>query len=138
MRSNYALFVGNGPELNAVEEDGEIELEGIEAEGKTRDIDGKKVSSGRIGLLPMTNMELGLSYARGKAAVTQIVDEEADVSTDVRGDPARDYDVFDVDFAWKLRGVDLRGEYVRSSVGDASNSIAEEGGDWRSWYGQRS
>ena len=54
------------------------------------------------------------------------------------GDPARDYDVLGADFSWKLRGVDLRGEYVRSKVGDATGSIAESGAKWRSWYSQAS
>lgn len=138
MRSNYALYVGNGPELNAVEEDGEVELEGIEAEGRTRDADGKKVWGGRFGILPLSGLELGFSFATGKAAVTNIVDEDAGTSTSVSGDVARDYDVLGTDFSWKLRGIDLRGEYVRSKLGDAAGSVAESGAEWRSWYTQAS
>lgn len=138
IRSNYAIYVSNGPEMNVVDEGGEFELEGIAAEGHTRDLDGKKVWGGRFGLLPMPNLELGISYATGKTSVTEIVDEDAGTSIAVTDDPSRDYDVLDADFSWRIWGGELRGEYVRSKIGDAPGSIAENGAKWRSWYTQGS
>ena len=136
MRSNYALYVGNGPELNAATNGTDTELEGIVAEGRTEDVDGDKVWGGRFGVLPMNGLELGVSFATGKAAVTNIVDEAAGTTTAVSNDAARDYEVLGMDLYWRLYGVELRGEYVRTRIGDAPASVAAEGATWKTWYGQ--
>ena len=134
IRSNYAVYVSNGPELNAASEDGEFELEGIIAEGFGADIDGDKTIGGRYGILPMVGLEIGLSAATGKAAVTNIVDEEAGTSMSVLGD-SRDYDVFGADFAWQKKTFELRGEYVQTKIGEAvTGPGASEGADWKTWY----
>jgi hypothetical protein len=72
MFTNYAAYVGNGPELNATFEDDEFELEGVVAEGFGKDRDGEKVFGGRIGFLPLPGLEIGFSAATGKATVTAI------------------------------------------------------------------
>lgn len=145
--ANYAVYASNGPELIAAAEEDEVELEGIEAEGFGRDVDGKKVFGGRFGYLPLPGLEFGISLASGKAAVTSIdvahtEDGEADsggpegqsylqdeeepgdhdeevelVAGDIDGEPTRHYDVLGFDFAWKLANLALRGEYLRSEVG---------------------
>jgi hypothetical protein len=125
-RVNYALYVANGPEVHA--EGGEVE--GIEAEGRARDVEGSKVVGGRIGFLPTGSLEIGLSAAAGEAAVT-----EAD-GAELSGDPARDYDVAGADFAWRMAGFEWRGEYVRSEIGAAPASVAPEGAEWTAWYAQ--
>ncbi|MHB1094526.1 hypothetical protein [Thiobacillus sp.] len=132
MRSNYALYVSNGPELEAVTEDGEVELEGIMAEGRTSDVDGNKVVGGRFGLLPVPGLEVALSFATGKAAITSFD------MMGVSGEQSRDYDVFGGDFAWKWRNLDLRGEYVQTKVGsDNSGGLtASNGAKWKTWYTQ--
>lgn len=132
MRSNYALYVANGPELDAVSEDGEVQLEGIMAEGRTSDVDGDKVVGGRFGLLPVPALEVGLSFITGKAAVTEF--DMAGIS----GEPSRDYDVIGGDFAWQWRKLSLRGEYVRSKVGadDSGGPTASAGAKWETWYTQ--
>ena len=79
MFANYAAYVSNGPELISTEEDGEFELEGIEAEGFGRDSDGKRVFGGRFGLLPVPGLEIGVSLASGKATVTSIELAHGDV-----------------------------------------------------------
>jgi hypothetical protein len=122
MRATYDLWVGNGPrlELNAAGD----EIEMIEAEGATSDPDEKKVFGGRIALLPLPKLELGLSAARGKVAVV----------TDGTAEAARDYDVLGADAAYQWKNLDLRGEYVQQKVGGLAGSVAPAGGKWKAWY----
>ena len=135
VRTNYAVYVSNGPELNAVEEDGEVELEGIEAEGFGADRDGNKVFGGRIGVLPIPSLELAVSGATGKATVTSLESDSL-----VLGDEqARSYDVIGADFNWHWRDLILRGEFVRSKIGSASTGVtASSGATWQTWYTQAS
>jgi len=137
VRSNYAVYVGNGPELNAVFDDGEFELEGIAAETFGVDRDGKKVVGGRFAILPVARLEIGVSALTGKATVTGLEDEVSGAITEVDGAFARDYDVIGADYAWAWNDFSLRGEYVRSKVGAAlSGPTASDGGTWKSWYSQ--
>ena len=93
MRSNYAVYVGNGPELNAATADGvEFEMEGVRAEGFGADRDGDKVFGGRFGLLPFPGLELGLSAATGKAKVTLVELEGGEE----KNEPGEEMGVFDL------------------------------------------
>ena len=152
MFANYAVYVGNGPEILAEAEgaagetDFEFELDGVEAEGMNSDEDGEKVFGGRLGLLPFPGLEIGISGATGKATVTELehVDIESgflggteeDAEAQLAGEPDRDYDVFGFDLAWQWRGLDLRGEYVKTEIGDEAGSVAADGAEWESWYTQ--
>ena len=124
-RVTYAVYVGNGPTLEA--DGGEIEM--IETPGLASDADGKKVVGGRLGVfLAQRRLELGVSGATGKVSVTK--NAGASVS-----DGARGYRVLGADFTWRPWRLDLRGEYVRQEVDDlASSAYATEGGTWRAWY----
>ncbi len=162
MFTNYAAYVSNGPELNSVFEDDEFELEGIVAEGFNADADGEKVFGGRIGVMPLPGLEIGISAATGKATVTALElahggdegddghekarsvvldehehDDPEEPSFDLHDEQARDYDVFGVDFVYGLGNFQLRGEYVKSKVGAAEHGVtASEGATWDSWYTQ--
>jgi len=139
VRTNYAVFVSNGPELVAEmeEEAGEIEfeLDGVEAEGFGADSDGKKVFGGRLGFIPFAGFEFGVSLASGSATVTSI--HEGDSSL-LSGEGNRDYDVFGADFSWQFAGFSLRGEYVETKVGAdiGSGVAASDGATWQTWYTQ--
>jgi len=135
VRTNYALYISNGPELISEFEDGEFELDGVEAEGFGADNDSEKVVGGRFGIIPFAGFELGLSAASGKATVTSI--EDGDSST-LEGEGARDYDVIGADFSWQFKAFNLRGEYVETEVGaDAGGgAAASEGATWETWYTQ--
>ena len=140
MRANYAVYVGNGPELIGMDEDGDNvpdEIEGVDAEGRTSDADGSKVWGGRFGLIPMAGLELGISYATGEAAITRVVDaDENDVTPGGFSDPARSYRVTGFDLAWQRGGWNLRGEYVRTRIGGKASSFVSDGATWRAWYAQ--
>ncbi len=137
VRTNYAVYVSNGPELIAEFEDGEFELDGVEAEGFGSDADGEKVVGGRLGIIPFVGFELGLSVASGKATVTSIEDGDSSLLSD---EGARDYDVVGADFNWQYNAFNLRGEYVETEVGEdtGSGTAASEGAIWETWYTQGS
>lgn len=141
IRTNYAFFVSNGPELKAEmeEEEGEIEfeLDGVEAEGFGTDSDGEKTYGGRFGIIPFTGFELGISAASGKVTVTSIEDGDSEL---LEGEAARDYDVIGADFSWQWKAFNLRGEYVKTEVGDdnGAGTAASAGADWETWYTQGS
>lgn len=122
MRATYDVWVGNGPQLELNAAGDEIEI--IKSTGFTSDPDGKKVFGGRVALLPLPKLELGLSAARGKVAVV----------TGGIAEAARDYDVFGADVAYQWKSLDLRGEYVEQKVGGQAASVAPEGGKWKAWY----
>ena len=132
LRGNYAVYMGNGPELEAETGGAGTELEGIHSEGVTRDVDKTKSFGGRFGLLiPVAKLEFGASYAKGKAAVTSLDGAEN------LGNPKRDYDVVGADLAWRpFDGFDVRAEYIKQTVGDAVGGTAPEGGEWKAWYAQ--
>lgn len=124
-RITYALALTNGPTLEA--EDGM--LEGVMAEGKTATATGSALVGGRLGLVPVSWMDIGLSYAAGR---TRVAEDEAG---EVEDDPARDYQFYGADFAcrpWKP--VEFRGEYARQHAGAAADSVAPEEADWTAWY----
>tara|TARA_R110002074_G_scaffold212347_2_gene381797 strand:- start:341 stop:1585 length:1245 start_codon:yes stop_codon:yes gene_type:complete len=135
VRTNYALFASNGPELKAEFEDDEYGLDGVEAEGFGSDRDGEKVIGGRIGIIPFPGFELGLSAASGKATVTSVEDGDSTLLSD---EGARDYDVIGADFNWQIQGFSLRGEYIETEVGsdNGGSTAASVGAEWETWYTQ--
>lgn len=146
MRINYAVYASNGPELNTeAEDDGaggyEYALDGVAAEGFNADRDGNKTFGGRIGILPMDSLEIGLSAAGGKATVTNIetVASPPPPDIDIASENARDYKVIGADFVWFTGNMSLRGEYVKTDVGadhSVSSQAASAGASWRTWYTQ--
>ncbi len=114
----YALYVGNGPELEV--DAGEIR--GIKSDGFARDVDRRKVVGGRIGLVPLPKLEFGFSAAGGGVGLAA----ESD----------RSYRVLGTDVAYQWKHLDLRGEYISQKVGDLASSAASRGGSWKAWYGQ--
>lgn len=126
-RGNYAVYIGNGPELEA---EGS-EIEGIMTEGFTRDADGNKVIGARIGLLPIPKLELGLSATTGKPIVTRW-----DMGPVPATEPDRDYDVLGADLTWSWGNFKVFAEYVEQKIGEAATSVAPEGRRWKAWYAQ--
>ncbi len=135
-RTNYAIYISNGPTLKAEFEDGEFELDGVEAEGASSDQDGEKVVGGRFGIRPLTHLEIGFSIASGKATVADVEDGDSSL---LAGEGARDYNVLGADFGYQVGNISLRGEYVETEVGATSLGVAaSEGAIWETWYAQAS
>ncbi len=121
-RGNYAVYLGNGPELEA---EGS-EIEGIMTEGFTRDADDDKVIGARVGILPIPKLEIGVSAATGKVIVTMW-----DLGAVPASEPARDYEVLGADLTWSTGGFKVFAEYVKQKIGDAASSVAPTGGTWK-------
>ncbi len=147
MRANYAVFVSNGPEINAeAEDDGAggiegYELDGVAAEGFGTDVDGEKTFGGRIAILPIPSVEIGFSFATGMATVTNVEGDDdalpAGTVGSIVGESARDYDVIGADFVWFSGNMSLRGEYVKTEVGESTTGVtASEAAEWITWYTQ--
>ena len=135
VRTNYAFYISNGPELVSEFEDNEFELDGVEAEGFGSDADGEKTFGGRFAVLPVSGFELGLSAASGKATVSAI---EGDESVELSDEAARSYDVIGADLNWQSGGFGFRAEYVKTRVGaDEGTAVtASAGASWETWYTQ--
>ncbi len=150
IKANYAVYMGNGPEIKAeVEDDGaggvdEIEYDGVEAEAFGADRDDEKVFGGRLGLLPTPTLEIGLSFLSGKATVTSYEDLDlADFSVtpppdlDTTEIAASDYNVTGLDVSWRRGGMDVRFEFVKSEVGETTIGVYDlEEAEWSTWYAQ--
>jgi len=124
VKANYIFYVGNGPrlELNAAGD----EIESIVAKGGTTNPSNSKFFGGRLGLLPIPGLELGVSGGTSKVAV--------DPGGGAPVEPRRSYSIAGADFAYKWKGLDLRGEYIAQKVGDLSTSVAPQGGTWKARY----
>lgn len=123
---NYAVYMGNGAQLMLEDEDA-LDLG---KEGQRRDPDGKRVSGGRVGWLPIPTLEMGVSVARGDVRL-----DAAPVSD--LPEPSRDYRVDGFDAAWRpTKALDLRAEWIRQQVGAAPGSLVPDKGTWRAWFVQ--
>jgi len=124
------------------EDELEFELEGVRAEGFGADRDGSKTFGGRFALLPVSSVEIGLSYATGKATVTELengVDPGSPglESGFIEGETSRDYDVLGADFVWFTGNMSLRGEYIKTDIGNTVAGVtASGGGSWEAVYTQ--
>ncbi len=137
VRTNFAVYAGNGPEFNSETEDQvEFGLEGVRAEGFGADNDGKMVYGGRFGILPIPGLEFGVSGATGKGTVTELEDSSG-LPALVLNESERDYRVVGADFNFSHRSLGIRGEYVKTRVGSANNGLtASRSETWESWYTQ--
>ena len=128
---NYATYVGNGPKLaSGGHGSGGIS---IEANGSTSNDNDELTYGGRIGILPVKGLEVGLSAATGKAALTYFDDEENVERTEKN----RDYDVLGADFVYNYKNFQTRGEYISQELGSLNGSEVDSSSNkWSSWYVQ--
>ena len=122
MFANYALFVSNGPglETNMAED----EIEEVHTAGGVSNEDENFLLGGRLGFLPIPNIEIGVSGAFSDVAL----EDEDD----------RDYNVIGVDAFARWRDLDFRAEYIRQKVGSLASRMAPESQKWEAWYAQAS
>ncbi len=130
-KANYAVYMGNGvaAEINAT--DGELEM--IESPGMNNDGDGGKNYGGRFGLYyPTSKIDVGFSWASGK-----ISEMEEDITNQsLTFENARDWDFIGADATWHHGGLDIRGEYVKQTVGELAASAAPAKSEVSAYYAQ--
>lgn len=121
INATYAAYTGNGV---AAEMNGN-DLEEAHSPGFNEDMDGAKNYGGRFGIyVPSGKVDLGLSWATGKAAEFEAADPVAGTPTSF--DNKRDWDFIGADFTWHMGGLDLRGEYVKQSYGARKDGSSEK------------
>lgn len=113
---NYSLYAINGPTIETEGGHGagassEVGQLALQFENVPDDNNNKSVG-GRIGFLPIENLELGISYLTGRT----------------RGSPGR-FNMQGADVSYWWRGLDVRGEFVRKSR-NASGSNPDVWGYW--------
>lgn len=115
--ANYALYVGNGPQLTD---------EGLSLEGFSHDNNDGKAVGGRLGFRPWPALNLGVS------AMTAGVQGLNDSGTNA------DYRMLGADFAYTPGALDLRGELISSRLDSAYLSNTEKVPEtkWNLWYVQ--
>lgn len=105
---NYALYVANGPRLNMG--DDEPEEAGLLHFDNLSDLNNNKAVGGRVGFLPIPELEIGYSFKYAR------VDEDADVSATLHS-----VDLGYVRDSNALRGfIDVKGQWVWSRVDDVT------------------
>lgn len=124
--ANYAVYIGNGPALEADSYAAPTSIEKIETPGIGADGDGNKVVGGRFGIfLPGPKLDLGISAASGKASLWNTT-----VTPITLKDP-HDYTATGVDFIYRPGNFDIRGEVAQQKIGDTG---VVSGGTWQAYY----
>ncbi len=126
MTVTYALFAGNGPRLGH---------HGPELEGFPGDDNDDKAFGGRLGLLPVPQVEAGVSFLRAGELVPETGPGGPTAET------SDGYRLWGADFAFTGGAWDLRGEYLASTleafVGQGAHgedNVAVPETDWTAWY----
>jgi len=124
--ANYAVYVANGPALEADVYATPGSIEKIETPGIGADGDGNKVFGGRFGIfLPGPKLDLGVSAASGKASLWD------PTAVPVAYKDPHDYTAAGADFIYRPGPIDIRGEYIQQKIGDTG---VVSGGTWQAWY----
>jgi hypothetical protein len=126
-RANYAFYVTNGPELlTSGHHAGELRF------GNANDNNNNKALGGRIGILPIPEMELGLSYMRARVGDGDFRNVHADI---FGGDFS-----YIRDSEFLLGKVDLRFEYAQQWIDSATYIVDATAFDFNNsksgWYTQ--
>ncbi|MDX1803397.1 MAG: porin [Alcanivorax sp.] len=134
---NYVVGVGNGPKLGD---------QGATTVGLAADNNNNKSLTGRLGIIPVPNVEVGASFMNAKITG----DDPAGTPCDAVG-PGQacfattgDYTLWGADVAITPGPLDLRGEYTHAQLKSINGRLAE--GDnhtivvpkttWKIWYVQ--
>lgn len=127
---DYAVYVGNGPRLAEMLDDG------IENEGFGGDDNSNKAVGAKLGFHPFPSLSLGVSVMRA-----QIQGNEGTGGATTEGD----YDMVGVDAAFVNGNWSIRGEYVQSHLDELVTAADPDSAPaliepttWRAWYAQAS
>lgn len=127
--ANYIFYLSNGPQ-GFVDTTNNV-IDYIDTDGFTNSF-GNYVVGGRLGFLPIPDLEIGISAAGGKLVLL----DSSDGTTVLQN--GRDYNVLGADISYTKNNLDLRGEIVQQQVSSQENSkewgIAPQGEKWTAWY----
>lgn len=133
---NYAVYFGNGSKVPAGHG---LEVTSV---GMTKSWTGSNNVGGRVGFMPLTNLEVGFSFMTGKAAKLEVITHDDGDKETITGQKL-DLDIFGADFVYRRGGLVVRGEYLKQELGDFEFSHEGEteieidsNNSWTTWYAQ--
>ncbi len=127
-KGNYSFFVSNGP--RGYVDQTNMVIDHISTDGFPKNY-GNFIYGGRLGFLPVWNLELGISAAGGKLALFDLADNSILLQRD------RKYLVLGADAVFNWEDLCLRGEIIQQKILSQNNSIIVPGSaTWRAWYVQ--
>ncbi|HHF0527009.1 TPA: cytochrome c [Legionella anisa] len=125
LKVNYITFVANGPRAFADTTTGLIDY--ISTASFPNNY-GNFIGGGRIGILPIPELEIGFSGAGGKLALF-------DVNTNmILGEIGRDYSSLGADLSFKWKDWDFRAEVIQQQIGPQVTSLFPQKECWKAWY----
>jgi hypothetical protein len=125
INANYILFIANGPQGMVDTTNGIIDH--VSTDGFTNN-NGNFITGGRIGILPIPELEIGISGAIGKLALIDMADNTTLLQK------GRNYNVIGIDAAYKWTNWDLKAEFIEQHVPSQKNSIVTQAESWKAWY----
>ena len=127
MSADYAVFVGNGPQIDSDE--------GVALEGFGGDNNDNKAVGGRLGFRPVPYVNVGVSGMTTKVAGNVGLGGPVPTQGTLY--------LVDVDGAFTPPNWDIRGEYIRMRLDSLTSALAADelaqfipGTTWHAWYAQ--
>ncbi|MHB1947573.1 MAG: c-type cytochrome, partial [Gammaproteobacteria bacterium] len=125
LKMNYTAFFANGPRAFTDSTTGLIDYIGTDAFPKNY---GNFMGGGRLGILPIPDLEIGFSAATGRLALF-------DVSSNLPlAESGRGYSAFGTDFSYKVSNLELRAEVIKQLVSSRTSSSFPQSASWKAWY----
>lgn len=125
LKMNYIAFVANGPRAFADPMTGLIDF--ISTDSYPNNY-GTFIGGGRVGILPIPNLEIGFSGAGGNVALF-------DVNTNLTfGERGRDYTSLGADLSFQWKSWDFRAEVIQQQIGAQNLSLFPQSAGWKAWY----
>ena len=124
-KANYAVFVSNGSQ-GLVDTTNSV-IDHIDTDGFTNNY-GNYTIGGRLGFLPIPNVEIGVSLSGGKLVLLDM----ADGTTVLQN--GRHYNSLGADISYKKDNLDLRAEITQQQVSYQTGSIVTQAERWKAWY----
>lgn len=125
LKMNYITFFANGPRAYADSTTGLIDYVSTDPFLKNY---GHYVGGGRLGILPIPELEIGVSASAGKLA---LLDLSTNSPIDIGG---RDYTSLGGDLSFKWSNWDFRAELIKQLLGANESSLFPQSASWKAWY----
>lgn len=125
LKMNYTTFFANGPRAYGDPTTGMIDHIGTDAFPNNNN---NFIGGGRLGILPIPNVEIGISGAGGKVALYSLP------TGTYLGEAGRNYQVIGADLSIKKYNWDLRAEVIQQRIQSQANSQYPDAQKWKAWY----
>jgi hypothetical protein len=128
MKGNYILYVVNGD--RGFVDTTKMVIDHIGSDGYTKNF-GNYVSGGRVGFLPISEIEVGVSAAGGRIALIDLDDSSL-------LQRSRNYYAIGGDITYRPENWVFRGEYIQQQINSRCGRIVPQKQVWKAGYLQAS